>query len=142
MNKRTILFSVYLLIFAVLFRCAGSYGATVGLTMVGPLPSDPNDWVCQDSVVDLTQAQIISWCVADSSRGEPALYHLRVPPPLADLDLKNAFDKNLEDFLRNRVYATELDWNHDPNWRMTGPYVGAIGSGEFYGGHSSAVHIY
>ena len=28
------------------------------------------------------------------------------------------------------------------NWRMTGPYVGVIGKGEFYGVHSTAVRIY
>ncbi|MDA2920612.1 hypothetical protein MYX76_14150 [Desulfobacterota bacterium AH_259_B03_O07] len=75
-------------------------------------------------------------------RGEPAPPSLRTPPPLSDLEAKNSFDDLYEEFLRNRTYDFELYWNRDLNWRMTGPYVGSIGMGEFFGVHSSAVRIY
>ena len=99
-------------------------------------------WVCPGSVIDLSQAEIDSWCVAHVDDGEPAPPNLRVPPPYTSHDMKNAFDTDFRNFLRNRVYATELNWSHDMNWRMTGPYVGVIGHGEFYGVHSTAVRIY
>ena len=109
---------------------------------MGPLPPNPNDWSCPDSVVELSQAEIDTWCALNANQGEPAPPDIRNPPPLADLEMKNAFDERLEAFVRGRVYETELDWNHDLNWRMTGPYVGQIGKGEFFGVHSSAVCIY
>ena len=44
-------------------------------------------------------------------------------------------------FLRRRGYATVLEWKHDQNWRLTGPYVGTIGSGLNFGVHA-AVRVY
>ena len=46
-----------------------------------------------------------------------------------------------QEFLRNRDYINELNWIGDMNWRLTGPYVGAIGEGLNYGVHP-AVRIY
>lgn len=107
-----------------------------------PIPPNPQDWVCPGSVVNLTQSEIDAWCAANEDRGEPAPPELRDPPPLSDIEAKNEFDLRFRDFVRNFEYANELDWNRDLNWRMTGPYLGAIGFGEFFGVHSSAVRIY
>jgi hypothetical protein len=120
--------------------CASDGGG--GGSKQGPLPPNPQDWVCQDSVVELSQAEIDAWCTLNQDQGEPAPPELRNPPALSELVLKNEFDERLVGFLRNRVYATDLDWNRDMNWRMTGPYVGQIGLGEFFGVHSTAVRIY
>ena len=66
---------------------------------------------------------------------------LTVPPPLEQLDEKNAYDQEvLQPFLTNRRYAA-LGWKHDVNWRFTGPYLGTIGSGKNFGVHP-AVRIY
>jgi len=106
------------------------------------LPSNPNNWVCPGSTINLSQKEIDAWCAENMDRGEPAPPAFRAPPPLADLAMKNTFDEQFRDFIRNRRYANELDWNRDLNWRMTGPYLGAIGFGEFFGVHSAAVRIY
>lgn len=106
------------------------------------LPSNPNKWVCPRSTTNLSQKEIDAWCAENMDRGEPAPPAFRAPPPLADLAMKNTFDEQFRDFIRNRRYANELDWNRDLNWRMTGPYLGKIGFGEFFGVHSAAVRIY
>lgn len=107
-----------------------------------PIPPNPQDWVCPGSVVNLSQSEIDAWCAANEDRGEPAPPELRNPPPLSDLEAKNDFDLMFRDFVRNGEYANELDWHRDLNWRMTGPYLGAFGFGEFFGVHSSVVRIY
>lgn len=108
----------------------------------GPLPPNPNDWVCPGSVINLSQQEIDAWCEVNMDRGDPAPAALRNPPPLSDLEMKNIFDEQFREFVRDRRYANELDWNRDLNWRMTGPYVGAFGFGSFFGVHSSAVRIF
>ena len=112
------------------------------VTNDGPLPPNPEDWVCQDSVVVLSRAETARWCGDNVGQGEPLPPDLRSPPFLPALDEKNAFDDRLLHFIRSRTYANDLNWHSDRNWRMTGPYVGKIGSGEFFGVHSSAVRIY
>jgi hypothetical protein len=106
------------------------------------LPSNPNDWVCPGSTINLSQKEIDVWCAENMDRGEPAPPAFRTPPPLADLALKNIFDEQFREFVRDRRYANELNWNRDLNWRMTGPYLGKIGFGEFFGVHSAAVRIF
>jgi hypothetical protein len=125
-----------------LFSFGCNDNGTITNPKIGPLPPDPNDWVCPDSVIDLSQAEIDAWCMDHPDRGLPAPPDLRVPPPFTTQNAKNVFDTNFREFLRNRLYATDLNWMHDMNWRMTGPYVGAIGFGEFYGVHSTAVRIH
>jgi hypothetical protein len=135
----------YKLLITVLFLFLFSAGCenTSSVTPeTGTIPPNPQDWVCPDSVVNLTQSEIDTWCAENEDLGEPAPPELRNPPALSDLEAKNLFDIAFRDFVRDLVYANELDWHRDPNWRMTGPYLGAFGFGEFFGVHSSAVRIY
>lgn len=107
----------------------------------GPLPMDPNEWVCPSSLEGASAADINEFCAANFNAGELLPIEFRNPPPISDLDAKNEYDLAFRDFLRARDYAIELGWAGDMNWRMTGPYVGQIGSGESYGVHP-AVRIY
>ncbi len=107
----------------------------------GPLPPDPNDWVCDDSLAPATQTQIEQFCFANAGSGTPAPAFLQNPPPLSNFIEKNIYDIEFREFLRNRDYATVLGWNRDLNWRLTGPYVGPIGQGQSFGTHP-AVKIY
>lgn len=103
------------------------------------MPPDPREWVCESSLIGPTQEEIDSFCA--SSAGLPAPDFLRKPAPISRLDEKNIYDINMRDFLRERGYAHELGWPGDLNWRLTGPYVGPIGSGSAYGVHP-AVRLY
>lgn len=106
-----------------------------------PLPPNPDQWVCPDSLIGPSKAEIQQWCDDNPDRGQPAPLILQSPPPLHDLTAKNLYDEEYGNFTRGREYATELGWKHDLNWRLTGPYVGPIGSGSSYGSHP-AVKIY
>ncbi len=99
------------------------------------LPQDPSQWVCQDSLDVVTQADIDAWCDEHPDRGSPLPEVLRAPAPLADHDAKNLYDAELEAFLKTDAYRLVLGWVGDRNWRFTGPYVGEIGSGYGYGTH-------
>ena len=136
--RSTLIFSL-ILILLISFGCDNNSG---GGTDPEGLPSNPNDWVCPGTNITLSQKEIDDWCAENADRGEPAPPAFRDPPPLSDLAAKNAFDGNFREFILDRRYANELDWNRDLNWRMTGPYVGKIGFGEFFGVHSSAVRIF
>ncbi len=115
-------------------------------TAVDFLPADPADWVCPSSEIEPTQAQIESLCGklpwdAQNPKpdfGKPAV----LPPPatLHDLAAKNRYDEALVTFINQRQYIKD-GWKSDLNWRMTGPYVGKIGSGKTFGVHP-AVKIY
>jgi len=107
----------------------------------GPLPPDPNEWVCPSSLVDASQQEIDQFCEDLSNFGDPVPVNLQNPPPMSDLNAKNQYDLDYQQFLRDRIYANELGWAGDMTWRMTGPYVGEIGSGESFGVHP-AVRIY
>jgi hypothetical protein len=106
-----------------------------------PLPPNPADWVCQDSLSAVSPAAIDAWCSTNANRGLPTLTTLQIPPPLANLLAKNIFDVVFQGFLRRRVYDTVLGWKHDLSWRLTGPYVGTIGNGLSLGVHP-AVRVY
>ncbi|WP_077411475.1 hypothetical protein [Marinicella sediminis] len=110
------------------------------------LPDDPASWVCSADdaaeVANLTTA----WCDANKPSDTDLNWRANIgfdlePGQMTDLPAKNAFDVQMRDFLRARVYDHKLDWAHDLNWRMTGPYVGEFGSGESYGVHP-AVRVY
>lgn len=103
------------------------------------LPPKPDDWVCKESPPPVTEAQIQSWCQKYPNRGERA--HIGIPATISNLNAKNAFDRRLQQFLSSREYDTKLHWFSDKTWRVTGPYVGPIGSGKSYGVHP-AVRIY
>lgn len=108
----------------------------------GPFPpDDPNEWVCPSSLIGATQQEIDAFCSDISNFGESAPLELQNPPLISDLNAKNKFDLDYQEFLRDRIYATELGWVGDKTWRMTGPYVGEIGSGESSGVHP-AVRVY
>lgn len=100
------------------------------------LPPDPADWVCEQSPPPVPEKEIREWCEKHPDRGEPA--DLGVPGALSELPQKNAFDERLRDFLVKGGYK---QWFGDKTWRLTGPYVGEIGSGKSYGVHP-AVRIY
>lgn len=140
MNLRACLFLPLILFLVISIGCDNNNSG--GGTDPEGLPSNPNDWVCPGTNTTLSQKEIDDWCTDNADRGEPAPPAFRNPPPVSDLAAKNAFDENFREFIRDRRYANDLDWNRDLNWRMTGPYVGAIGFGEFFGVHSSAVRIY
>lgn len=110
------------------------------------LPNDPNDWVCFKPDEAKTHEASKAWCDANlPSKGDLAwrekIGFLLEPGEVTDLKKKNAFDFALRDFLRDRVYDNKLEWAHDQEWRLTGPYVGPIGDGESYGVHP-AVRVY
>ena len=88
------------------------------------LPSDPNKWVCQDSLTPPTQQEIDEWCLENiNNLGDPLPDEYRHPPPVSMLDDKNNCDLNLQVFLRERLYDTELGWVSDATCRMTGPHL-------------------
>jgi hypothetical protein len=91
--------------------------------------------------VDRSECNIDAWCSTNVHRGLPTPAALQIPPPLANLLAKDTFDVAFQSFLRSRVYDTVLGWEHDLNWRLTGPYVGTIGSGLSLGVHP-AVRVY
>ena len=91
-------------------------------TSPSTLPDNPAKWVCQDPLTETTQQEIDEFCLLNVDKGEPAPPFLQEPPPISKLDMKNIYDLELSAFLRDRTYATELDWIRDKNWRMTGPY--------------------
>ena len=107
----------------------------------GSLPPDPNEWVCPSSLIGATQQQIDEFCNDPSNFGNSVPLDLQNPPAISDLNAKNEYDIAYRQFLHKREYATDLGWAGDLNWRMTGPYVGKIGSGESFGVHP-AVRIY
>jgi len=111
-------------------------------TSPGPIPDDPMEWVCADSLSPASQDLIDELCRNTSDFGQPLPLNLQNPHSLSMLDDKNMFDFEMETFLRNRDYAEGgLDWLHDVNWRLTGPYAGPIGSGFSFSTHP-AVRIY
>ncbi len=112
----------------------------------GPLPRDPSKWVCPASLNGATQPEIDRWCATHPDRGLPLPERFRNPPPISQLERKNAFDRAFTDFLKSQLYRAKqgpgaLGWIGDPFWRFTGPYVGDIGVGSNYSTHLP-VHIY
>jgi hypothetical protein len=105
------------------------------------LPVDPNRWTCRSSRQGATRAEKNAWCQKTTDRGAPLPSALRSPPPLTELDRKNLYDAAIQEFSESRAYL-DLGWQHDATWRFTGPYVGAIGSGENYGTHRAVRIVY
>jgi hypothetical protein len=93
---------------------------------VGPLPANPQDWICTDTR-PATDAEIDAWCRAHPDRGRPVPAELRDPPPPSDFAAWQTYNLRLERFLTTQEYAT-LGWLHDPSWRFSGPSVVAHGS--------------
>src|SRR5262249_52974277 len=91
-----------------------------------PLPPDPQDWVCPESLVPVPQSEIDTWCAEHDGQGQPA----PLPPPtaatLSNPKEKNRYDLQLRRFLQSRAYAEQLGWAHDQEWRLTGPLVGDL----------------
>lgn len=110
------------------------------------MPDDSASWVCSDDDPDELAQKSEAWCDANHPSETALNWRANVgfslePGQMTDLPTKNAFDVQLRDFLRARVYDHKLDWAHDLHWRMTGPYVGEFGKGESYGVHP-AVRVY
>ncbi len=103
------------------------------------LPGEPSDWVCPSSLTTATQAEINTWCENNPDRGESLPDFLQDPYPLTDLTQKNAYDIALSEFIIEKFVDTnnDLGWISDSEWRLTGPYVGEIGSGDNYGTHTA-----
>ena len=107
----------------------------------GVMPSEPGEWVCDSNPPEPSSQDIASWCADNAPHGVPLPPELRTPPPLSDLTAKNDYDQRLQAFLRAQEYKSALNWSHDQQWRLTGPYAGEIGSGDNYGTHP-AVKLY
>lgn len=92
----------------------------------GPIPGDPEQWVCEDSRIEPSPRQIAQWCAANvpEKLGTPLPDHLRYPPSLHDLEAKNAYDIRIEAFLKTQSYLRDLNWLQDTEWRFTGPITG------------------
>jgi len=83
-------------------------------TSPGPLPNDPMEWVCADSLAPASQDLIDELCMNTSDFGQPLPLNLQNPPPLSMLDDKNMYDFEMQTFLRDRDYAEGgLDWIRD-----------------------------
>jgi len=104
------------------------------------LPRDPSEWVCESNP-QLIEEDVRRFCASTTDFGSPAPDILRSPSSILTLEDKNSFDLVFRDFLRQRDYINELNWIGDRNWRLTGPYVGKIGSGLSFGIHP-AVRVY
>lgn len=117
--------------------CCGFASSAWGDT--GGLPDDPSKWICEGTDTPVTPEQIGAWCRDHPDRGEPARFATK-PATLSDLAAKNAYDQEFRSFLRARTYRA-LGWHHDKRWRLTGPYVGDLGTGSSYGVHP-LVRIY
>ncbi len=104
-----------------------------------PLPPDPMDWICEETT---TKTQdVMQFCNSVTDFGVPAPENLRSAPSIFNLEEKNNYDLEFQEFVRNRTYINELNWFGDMTWRLTGPYVGIIGEGLSFGVHP-AVRIF
>ena len=123
--------------------CAASALLLCACVCSAQLPPDPEQWVCADPKP--TPEEVKSWCDTNLPKLDMdwrKKTKLTIEPgQLTDLKKKNAYDAVLNEFLIKREYDTVLKWPHDKDWRLTGPYVGPIGSGESYGVHP-AVRVY
>jgi hypothetical protein len=134
LTLRVTVFVRLLILGSLMIEPAGAHSA-VSPPDNSPLPSDPNQWVCPDSLAGAKPEEIQAWCAGHPNRGLPLPAFLTNPPPLSELRAKNAYDLQLEAFFKTEAYKTELKWISDATWRFTGPYVGEIGSGSSYGTH-------
>ena len=109
--------------------------ALPSISTASSLPADPNEWVCQDSLIPTPQAEIDAWCQSHPDRGERLPDDLRFPPPLSDLEAKNLYDLRMGVFLKTLRYKQELGWMRDTEWRFVGPIVGPISDPTSYATH-------
>ncbi len=116
----------------------------ISLNVKSQLPDNPNDWVCAEQEYTEQQLQAMSkkWCDAnlkelDTDWRQSTDLPME-PGQVTDLSVKNKYDVLLRKFLNGKTYQK---WSHDKEWRLTGPYVGKIGSGKSYGVHPG-VRIY
>jgi hypothetical protein len=101
----------------------------------GPLPDDPQQWICAHRGPEPSAADVAAWCRAHPDRGQPLPDDLRDPPPPADYDAWQAYNLRLETFLTSQEYV-RLGWVSDERWRFSGPSVVEDGSySHNYGPH-------
>lgn len=108
----------------------------------GVLPDNASEWSCDSTPQPPSEEEMASWCADNAPYGLVLPEGLRTPPPLSDLTAKNLYDTRMEAFLRAKTYEDELNWSRDKRWRLTGPYVGDIGSGGSYGTHPAVKIFY
>ena len=97
-----------------------------------PIPSDANEWVCNDPRPKPTPGEIANWCAANIDQlGTPLPLNLRYPPPLNDLEAKVDYDERLKIWLEAQAYVTEHHWKTDTEWRFTGPITGSTEKDQF-----------
>jgi mono/diheme cytochrome c family protein len=113
------------------------------ITTQAQLPPDPNQWVCK---ADYSESKLKKmgqeWCNKNLD-GLDFNWRKNTDLPMepgliTELEKKNNYDNKLRTFLNGKSYQK---WPHDQEWRLTGPYVGDIGSGDSFGVHPG-VRIY
>ena len=106
---------------AVVFGGCGGSDSPPSETTDG-LPSNPEEWVCEDHGPPTTQAEIDAWCQSHPDRGRSIPDALRNPPPVADFANYEKYNEDLRDFMLTGEYLT-MGWISDPNWRFSGPSI-------------------
>jgi hypothetical protein len=93
------------------------------LKQASALPSDPEKWVCQDSLPAIEQ-EIDAWCQSHPNRGLPLPPDLRNPPPVSDFDNYTKYSDKLKNFLTGQVSGVttykDLGWVTDAQPEGTG----------------------
>jgi hypothetical protein len=129
-SDKFILRRLSVLALCLLINACSRQTLTVGAGLPPFVPDDPKSWVCAQN--EVSAADIKTWCETHPDRGKPAT--LPLPVTSDNLAEKNAYDGALRKFLRQFKYRA-LGWVSDQRWRLTGPYVGDLGSGKSYGVH-------
>ncbi len=93
------------------------------------LPSNPQDWICPDSM-PVNQQEIDAWCKLHpkGTRGLGLPEDLRNPPPISDFKDYMDYSDRLRKFLslpdQNMEFEyMKLGWISDAHWRLSGPSV-------------------
>lgn len=95
-----------------------------------PFPvNDSSQWVCPETLIPSNPVDIEQWCNEHPDRGIPLPDHLKKPKPITDLEAKNLYDLQMDEFLKTEAYKRKtgpgaLGWFGDTEWRFTGPVVG------------------
>ncbi|MCX7552371.1 hypothetical protein OS175_00650 [Marinicella sp. S1101] len=134
------------ILFFILLLTVSLFGTESQAQASADLPDKPADWVCSQPDESKTAAASQKWCAINEPTPEALAWRDAIgftlqPGQLTEMEKKNAFDFQLRDFLRARVYDHKLNWAHDRDWRLTGPYKGPFGEGKSYGVHP-AVRVY